>query len=602
MPTISYALLSDVISDPECVHPFVGDYDVVQEFTFSADVLADNYLISTIDGAITIDPKRTEVTFDSESLTQIYDGYPKQVMVLTDPGSNPCNPSELLNVDIIYKNELQKIIDPAISAGSYTVMAAINEQNFEGESEIVGFTIASKALIPSILAYDKTYDGNTTAIITSSLSGIIDNDINKVTLAYATAEFDNKNAGIRMVTANGLFLAGGALGDESGNYFLSQNFASDEAVIDPKWITVITEDFSKTYGDSDPTLSYITPVAGLIAPDIITGSITREPGEHVNSYQILGDGLDAGANYNIIFEGGSLSIAERALSIKAEDISKLIGAYDPLLTYTVTSGSLAESDEFGGSLEREPGEVLAYPYHIGIGTLNIYNGGQSVISNYNFSYEPGTFYINYATNGTKKIRTYLDCVVQDGPTYYANFRYENTNNFDIYIPYGADNDLIGDGILDNSQLPEYFLEGGGEFTIAFDGTKLTWLVNSLDSDHKTSVSSEASSGSGRCNNTGSARIASNDLEKSLHTDFSIENISGYPNPVTDMYFIGLNENLISLVKIKLVDINGKMHDVQITRNLSGRRLEIDLKKMKSGLYLLMLDFEHDNKIVKVIKQ
>jgi hypothetical protein len=69
-----------------------------------------------------------------------------------------------------------------------------------------------------------------------------------------------------------------------------------------------------------------------------------------------------------------------------------------------------------------------------------------------------------------------------------------------------------------------------------------------------------------------------------------------------MYFVNLNEDLISHGEFKLVDMNGKIHEVQIKRNYSRKRLEIDLNRMNSGLYLLKLDFSNDSKIIKVIKQ
>ena len=82
----------------------------------------------------------------------------------------------------------------------------------------------------------------------------------------------------------------------------------------------------------------------------------------------------------------------------------------------------------------------------------------------------------------------------------------------------------------------------------------------------------------------------------------LSEITGYPNPVSDIYFVNLSETQVSSVKVSLVDIQGKMYDVRVTRSPSRRRLDIDVTTLNSGLYLLKLDLDHAQKIIKIIKQ
>jgi hypothetical protein len=66
-----------------------------------------------------------------------------------------------------------------------------------------------------------------------------------------------------------------------------------------------------------------------------------------------------------------LTILQRPVTITADAKSKLEGSDDPPLTYKVTSGSLAGSDTFGGSLTRDVGETVgAYPIRQGTVSLS----------------------------------------------------------------------------------------------------------------------------------------------------------------------------------------------------------------------------------------
>jgi hypothetical protein len=71
--------------------------------------------------------------------------------------------------------------------------------------------------------------------------------------------------------------------------------------------------------------------------------------------------------------------------VKADDKSKVEGANDPALTYTVTNGSLAGGDSFTGALTRAAGETP--------GTYAITQGTLALSSNYTMTFVNGTFTI-----------------------------------------------------------------------------------------------------------------------------------------------------------------------------------------------------------------
>ncbi|WP_177181087.1 MBG domain-containing protein [Parapedobacter koreensis] len=82
-----------------------------------------------------------------------------------------------------------------------------------------------------------------------------------------------------------------------------------ELVIDPAMLTVTAEAKTKAYGEEDPELTYT--YSGLANGDtesVITGTLSREPGENAGTYAITLGTLSAGSNYTIDHTGANLTI------------------------------------------------------------------------------------------------------------------------------------------------------------------------------------------------------------------------------------------------------------------------------------------------------
>ncbi len=87
--------------------------------------------------------------------------------------------------------------------------------------------------------------------------------------------------------------------------------------------------------------------------------LTRAAGETVGLHAIGQGTLALTTNYALTFVGADLTITARAVTVAADAKSKTYGDADPALTYQITSGSLAFSDGFTGSLARAAGEPSA---------------------------------------------------------------------------------------------------------------------------------------------------------------------------------------------------------------------------------------------------
>ncbi|MCX6223625.1 MAG: MBG domain-containing protein, partial [Bacteroidia bacterium] len=93
---------------------------------------------------------------------------------------------------------------------------------------------------------------------------------------------------------------------------------------------------SKIFGDPDPVLScYYTPA--LLAGDVFTGYLSREPGESIGTYPITLGNLSAGPNYQITFISANFEIiassADATLADLRVDGTTITGFSPSVYTY-----------------------------------------------------------------------------------------------------------------------------------------------------------------------------------------------------------------------------------------------------------------------------
>jgi gliding motility-associated-like protein len=155
----------------------------------------------------------------------------------------------------------------------------------------------------------------------------------------------------------------------SSNYTL--NFTGANLTINKKTINVTAAAKTKTYGDSDPALTYTADA--LVGGDSFTGAITRAPGESFGTYAISQGTLALGSNYTLNYTGANLSIGKRVIDIYSGSRDVPYGDPDGTIGYSY-SGTPVSGDTFSGALGREPGTALG-TYATTIGTFQISNGG-----------------------------------------------------------------------------------------------------------------------------------------------------------------------------------------------------------------------------------
>ncbi len=258
-------------------------------------------------------------------------------------------------------------------------------------------TIGARAVQVTADGQSKTYgDADPTLGYSVTAGNLIGTDGFTGTLARDPGE----NVGTYAIT-QGTLSAG-------GNYALT--YAGANLTITARPITVTVDPQSKVYGDADPALTYRITAGNLVNRDTFTGSLTRVAGASVGTYAIQQGTLALSGNYTLSYVGADLTITPRPLAVKADDKTKVLGAVDPALTYTITSGNLVAGDTFSGALTRAAGET--------VGSYAITQGTLALSANYALSFTPGTLKITYAPNSVScagsPSRTILQPINADG--------------------------------------------------------------------------------------------------------------------------------------------------------------------------------------------
>ncbi len=246
-------------------------------------------------------------------------------------------------------------------------------------------------------------------VLTHSVSIIINKRSLSISANNQTMVYGDPQPALTYTTTSGSLATGdsitGALTRASGNnvgsynitqgtlsvtnadsYYLTVYGAS--LTINKRTLAISADNKTKTYGDSDPALTYTVTSGSKASFDSYSGALTRAAGNGVGNYTISQGAFTVSniSNYNFSFASAVFSITKRNVTVTADALLKTYGSADPTLTYSLTSGTLVSGDSFSGSLTRVSGENTG-TYNINVGSLTL--GG-----NYNMSFVGNKLTIN----------------------------------------------------------------------------------------------------------------------------------------------------------------------------------------------------------------
>lgn len=188
-------------------------------------------------------------------------------------------------------------------AGDYTVwyMVEGDSNHRDTEPASLSVTIEPKPLLVTATDAAKTY-GDADPALAYTADGLVGSDA----LTGSPARTPGENVGTYAIR-QGTLTAG-------NNYAIY--FNEGLLTIGQKTLIVKAQDAAKAYGKEDPTLKYTAE--GLVNGDALTGSLSRDPGEKPGRYAITQGTLTASGNYDMRFEGATLTIGEKPASVRPD--------------------------------------------------------------------------------------------------------------------------------------------------------------------------------------------------------------------------------------------------------------------------------------------
>lgn len=262
------------------------------------------------------------------------------------------------------------------SAGSYPTDAwtYAGDSNYNPDSGIASDSIERADAVCTITGYSAPYDALAHGA-TGSCLGVEGEQLSGLDLG---STFANVPGG----TANWTFA------DVTGNYNNTSGNVSIEILA--LNLTVTADAKSKTYGDSDPDLTYAITSGSLVGADNFSGTLSRDAGEDVGSYAINQNTLVLSENYNLTYVGNTFSVSPQAtLTVTADDKLITYGDSDPSFTFAYSG--FKNSDD-AGVIDTLP-TCSVSENHSNVGAYGIVCSG-GADNNYAFSYDSGTLTVN----------------------------------------------------------------------------------------------------------------------------------------------------------------------------------------------------------------
>ncbi len=183
-------------------------------------------------------------------------------------------------------------------------------------------------------------------------------------------------------------------GYTNGNYTVGH--IAGNLAINPASLTVTADNQSRLYGSANPALtaSYSGFVLGQ-DESILGGSLTLSTpavaSSNVGSYAITASGLSS-TNYTISHVGGLLDVTPAALTVTADNKSRLYGASNPTFTASYSGFVLGQDESvLGGALDLSTPAVASS----NVGNYGITASGLTS-SNYDITHVDGDLEINPA--------------------------------------------------------------------------------------------------------------------------------------------------------------------------------------------------------------
>ncbi len=320
--------------------------------------------------AVTIAKAYAAYTAPAAKTSLIYNG---QAQALVDAGSTNDGTMQYRLGNGAWGTD----VPTATNAGSYTVYyKVVGDKNHEDVTEkSVSVTIARKAVTVTADNATKVYGAADPGSFTATVSGTVGNDKVTYTLSRAAGE----NVGDYDITTSG--------NATQGNYdvtFVKGTFTITKAANAVSNLAIS----GWTYGDkanapsASATFGTVAYTYGSAQDGPFTAAVPVNAGTWYVKAAVAGND-----NYDGAEAVKSFTIARKAVTITANNATKVYGESDPTLTVTVTG--VVSGDTIPASAVRAAGDnVNSYTISVNVSTQGSY-----LPDNYTITTVPGTFTI-----------------------------------------------------------------------------------------------------------------------------------------------------------------------------------------------------------------
>ncbi|WP_338224309.1 MBG domain-containing protein [Algoriphagus confluentis] len=334
-----------------------------------------NYTINFIPADFEIKKSILQITGSFSANSKVYDGTRSASFIIASlnlVGIDASAPNVFIN-DIT-----TEFVDKNVGVGKEVRITSVNlgganassyEIDYSGSPTSTASISPRDLVVTGLSANDKVYDGTTQATLSGTPTVIAIGSDDVSVIGTPVANFTQDNVGLAIpVTVTGLALDG----DDKDNYEIVLPAGLEADITQATLSITANPNQSKVFGSPDPVFSYTA--SGFIGAEdetILTGALTRVPGENIGTYPITIGTLSAGSNYTINFTGADFTIAEKTLTITVDaGQSKIYGEADPIFTYQASGFENGDDESIiTGALERTPGENVG-TYAINLGSLD----------------------------------------------------------------------------------------------------------------------------------------------------------------------------------------------------------------------------------------
>jgi hypothetical protein len=294
----------------------IGRYDIVAAGAVDAD-----YTIAYVKGTLTVTPAPLTITADNKGKI-----YGAALPVLTASYSGLVNGDTATSLST--PPTLSTTATAASGVGTYVITASGAASPNYTISYVAGtLTVTRAALTVTADNQTKVY-GQPNPPLTASYSGFVNGDTAArltTPVVLTTTATTGSGVGSHPITASGA---------TSPNYTIS--YVNGVLTVTRAALTITPENKTKVYGQANPplTASYTGLVNGDTATSLSTPPTLSTPAttaSGVGTYAITASGA-AAANYAISYVAGTLTVTRAALTVTADNQTKVYGQANPPLT------------------------------------------------------------------------------------------------------------------------------------------------------------------------------------------------------------------------------------------------------------------------------